>query len=82
MESVCVGRRGFRRQALYLDGLNGPQRAEWRNAAEAFNEKNRVRQLKFFPADRVSPGPVTSGWYGASWTSCRCGTFATGARFR
>ena len=53
VENVRVGRRVFRRQALYLGELNDSQCEEWQRAIEAFDEKGNVRQLKLFPEDRA-----------------------------
>jgi len=53
VESVRVGKRTFKRQALYLGELNDSQKAGWVRAVEAFDERGSVRQLKLFPEDRA-----------------------------
>ena len=53
VENVRVGRRVFRRQALYLGELNDSQCEEWQRTIEAFDEKGNVRQLKLFQEDRA-----------------------------
>ena len=53
VESVRVGRRTFKRQAIYLGELNDSQKAGWMRAVEAFDEQGNVRQLKLFPAENA-----------------------------
>jgi len=53
VESVRVGKRTFKRQALYLGELNDSQKAGWNRAIEAFDERGSVRQLKLFPENRA-----------------------------
>ena len=53
VESVRVGRRTFKRQAIYLGELNDSQKAGWMRTVEAFGEQGAVEQLKLFPADNA-----------------------------
>ena len=53
VESVRVGRRTFKRQAIYLGELNDSQKTGWMRAVEAFDEHGDVRQLKLFPAENA-----------------------------